>query len=353
MSHARSTTENHQSSRRQFLRNCFDTCGGLAATLLFTTVAARQSFAQSVFGDVVGSRPYGRIEKVSDGIWALVSTPFNAEGGAGDRTTLSNGGIIVGTDGILAIDSYRMPQGAEYMANACRFLTGRLPTHVVHTHYHFDHIGGTRGFFKAGASPDVIMTQPMRELVFKAYGKAADKKDKESTFAKTGIGTWGGTLTDATHVMPDESTPVVLDLGGRSVTITPMRGHTGSDLVVRDDKTQTIFGGDMIWDGIFPNYMSAHPADWRKSVQALLSNRDSIIVPGHGGVAKATAQEMQKFGILLSEVEDHARRSHEKGLSVDAAAKALNLSEKLAGIKYFRPGFHAIAMDTWYKALKG
>ena len=352
MSHANRSTEPHESSRRQFLRNCFDSCGGLAATLLFTSVAARESFAQNVFGDVIGKRSFGRIEKVTDGVWALVSTPFTADGGAGDRTTLSNGGIIVGTDGILAIDSYRMPQGAQYMADACRFLTGRLPTHVVHTHYHFEHIGGTRGFFKAGAHPEVIMTQSMRELVFKAYGKATAAKQEED-FAQSGIGKWGGTITDATHVMPDGSEPVTLDLGGRSVTITPMRGHTGSDLVVRDNKTQTIFGGDMIWDGIFPNYMSAYPSDWRKSVETLLSNKDSIIVPGHGGVAKATAEEMQKFGILLGEVEEHARRSHDKGISVDAAAKALKLSEKLAGIKYFRPGFHDIAMDTWYKALNG
>jgi len=93
--------------RRRFLERCFGTSCGFAATLLLAPLAVRRAYGQEVSGGLVGKRPFGRIEKIADGVWALVSTPFTAGGKAGDLSTHSNGGLIVGKEKILAIDSYR------------------------------------------------------------------------------------------------------------------------------------------------------------------------------------------------------------------------------------------------------
>lgn len=336
-------------SRRQFLERTFSASCGLYATLMFAPAAARRAYGQEVKGDVLGRRPFGRIEKLADGVWALISTPFDAAGGAGDRRTHSNGGLIVGTDRILAVDSYRTAEGARYMADACRFLTGRLPTHVVNTHFHFDHLGGTTGLMDGGAAPEVIMTQTTRELAFSTYTATTDIDDEG--FAKSAIGKWGGRLTDATRIIVDESQPLALDLGGRTVTITPMAGHTGSDLVIRDDSSGVTFGGDLIWDGIFPNYMSSTPSEWKKSVDAVLAGDDRLIVPGHGGVQSSASQSMQQFARLHDEVEVHARAEFAKGTSADEAAATFSLSEKAGDWEYFRAGFHEIAMQAWWREL--
>ena len=110
MSFTPQTDEASMPHRRKFLERCFGTNCGFAATLLLAPEAARRAYGQKAMGDVIGKRPFGRIEKLADGVWALVSTPFTATGKAGDLSTHSNGGLIVGRDKILAIDSLHITQ---------------------------------------------------------------------------------------------------------------------------------------------------------------------------------------------------------------------------------------------------
>ena len=151
--------------RRSFLKRCFGTSCGFSATLMLSPLLARKAYGREVEGDAIGAKAFARIEKLHDGVYALISTPFTKDGKSGDLSTHSNGGLIIGKDKILAIDSYRTPAGAAYMVDACLAITGRLPTHVVNTHFHFDHLGGTRAFIR-GESPEIIMTQTTRQLAF-------------------------------------------------------------------------------------------------------------------------------------------------------------------------------------------
>ena len=336
--------------RRKFLEHCFGTSCGFAATLLMAPLAARQDYGQEAMGDVVGKQPFGRIEKIGDGVWALVSTPFNAKGTTGDLSTHSNGGLIVGTDKILAIDSYRTRAGCKFMADACRFLTGRLPTHIVHTHFHFDHLGGTRGFLQQADSPEIIMTQTTRKLAYDTYLKTQDDQDNPG-LKISAIEKWGGNLTDASLIIEDETKPMELDLGGRRVTITPMSGHTASDLVVFDQQTQTTFAGDLIWDGIFPNFMSSSPQQWINSAKKITATPNQIIVPGHGSICKSNSENIKKYRILLDEIQSHARLEFGKGATETEAAKSFKLPDSIGDFHYFRDGFHEIAMHAWYKEL--
>ena len=338
--------------RRSFLERCFGTSCGFAATLLMAPLAARQSYGQEVVGDTVGKRSFGRIEKLGEGVWALVSTPFNAKGTTGDLSTHSNGGLIVGKDKILAIDSYRTRAGCQFMADACRFLTGRLPTHIVHTHFHFDHLGGTRGFLQQDESPEIIMTQKTRQLAFETYLKTQDDPDNPG-LKISAIEKWGGNLTDASLIIEDETNPMTLDLGGRSVTITPMSGHTASDLVIFDPQSQVTFAGDLIWDGIFPNFMSSSPKQWINSVKQITAPNNQIIVPGHGSICKSKSDNIKKYQILLDEIQTHARTEFGKGTIAVDAAHLFKLPKSVGDFNYFRDGFHEIAMRAWYKELRG
>ncbi len=338
-------------SRREALKNSIEVACGLAVVSAFAPFAARRAYGQEVFGNVVGERPFGRIEQIADGVWALISTPFDSAGKFAHPTTLSNGVFIVGKDRILAVDSYSSPEGGRWVAEACKFLTGRFPTHVVSTHFHFDHLGGTLGFFQEGAQPEVILTQTTRQEFFRVYGGTKDNPDSD-LFDRTSILNPIARFTDATQVITDENTAIKLDLGGRSVTITPTKGHTASDLIVTDDQTGVTVGGDLIWDGIFPFMGFAHPAQLKEAVlYALQKDDQAIIVPGHGGVHKAGHQTFTNYIGLLDAVEDHARSSHKAGKSIEEAAAELRLPDSIGPVKYFRDGFHEISMEAWYKIL--
>ncbi|MBK1856571.1 MBL fold metallo-hydrolase [Verrucomicrobiaceae bacterium 5K15] len=336
--------------RRSFLKRCFGTSCGFSATLLLSPLLGRKAYGREMEGQKIGEKPFARIEKLHEGVYALISTPFTKGGKSGDLSTHSNGGLIIGKDKILAIDSYRTPAGAAYMADACLFLTGRLPTHVVNTHFHFDHLGGTRAFMRGEANPVVIMTQTTRKLAFENYSKTVPHPTHPD-LSVSALNKWGGYLSDASAIITNEEKAVTLDLGGRTVTITPMKGHTASDLVITDDLSGTTFAGDLVWDGIFPNFMSSSPSQWIKSVESIVKNTKGLIVPGHGSVCKNDSASTRSYRHLLAEIEKHARASREKGISSDRAAKDFHLPESLGDYRYFRNGFHEMAMDAWYREL--
>ena len=338
-------------SRRKVLKNSIELACGLGVVSAFAPLTVKRAYGQAAFGTVVGQRPFGRIEHLAEGVWALISTPFNSDGEFAHATTLSNGGLIVGKDRILAVESYSSPEGGRWVAEACRFLTGRLPTHVVSTHFHFDHLGGTLGFLQEGAEPDVILTQTTRQEFFRVYGGIADNPDS-AHFDRTSIPSPIARFTDATQVITDEATPIVLDLGERTVTIAPTRGHTQSDLVITDDQTGVTFGGDLIWDGIFPFMAFAHPEQLKAAVVDTLQKDDqAIVVPGHGGAHEAGHQTFRNYVGLLDAVEDHARASHQAGKPLEEAAAELVIPDSIGPIRYFRDGFHEIAMEAWYGIL--
>src|SRR5260221_3570353 len=134
-------------SRRDFVSAAASCSAHLALVAIATQAGARALWAQPR-GVVVTREPFGNLEVVGDGVWALVSTPLG-----GDRTTLSNGGIIAGRNGLLAIEGFNQPQGAQWLAAKARELTGRWPTHVVLTHYHADHANGVAGYFARRGKP--------------------------------------------------------------------------------------------------------------------------------------------------------------------------------------------------------
>src|SRR5215217_6988013 len=144
-------------SRRTFVTESGSCAAHLALAAVVAPDVLRNAWARAALGPVVATEPFGSLEKVADGIWALISTPLG-----GDRTTLSNGGIIAGRSGVIAIEGFNQPAGAAWLAGKSRELTGRWPTHVVLTHYHADHANGVAGYVDAegaGARPAVRATE--------------------------------------------------------------------------------------------------------------------------------------------------------------------------------------------------
>ena len=85
-------SESRGVTRRDFLTRSGSCAAHLALAASFMPRLARARWAAPRPGAVVVARePFGNLEKVSDGVWALISTPLNR-----DSTTVSNGGIVVG-----------------------------------------------------------------------------------------------------------------------------------------------------------------------------------------------------------------------------------------------------------------
>jgi glyoxylase-like metal-dependent hydrolase (beta-lactamase superfamily II) len=163
-------------------------------------------------GQVVAQESFARLEEIGDGLFALISTPLD-----GDYTTVSNGGIIAGSDGVLVVESFMSPEGARWLAEKTRELTGRWPTHAVITHYHSDHSAGLGGYFSEAGGPQARATDVTRELVLTRRREPADERTE--------------TLWSDVTLLDEEETSLI-DLGGRTVRVVPRSGHTASDVTM-------------------------------------------------------------------------------------------------------------------------
>ena len=319
-------------SRRDFVAQTGSCAAHLALAAAVTPSALRAVWANSSIGETVAAEPFGSLEKVADGIWALISTPLG-----GDRTTLSNGGLIAGRSGVLAIEGFNQPGGASWLATKARELTGKFPTHVVVTHYHADHANGVAGYVSGDTKevPTVRATERTRDLVI--------QKNQPSDQART------NTLQAASLL--SASSPTTIDLGGRTVRVVPRGGHTDSDVSVEVEDPSVVFTGDLVWNAMFPNYVDAVPTKLAASVKALRRTRNTVYVPGHGALAREA--EFDRYVAMLNEVEQAARKARSEGKSAADAGAAYTLPASLGEWTLFNKVFFERAFSAWYKELGG
>jgi len=315
-------------NRREFLSQS----GSCAAYLAFAASAmpdhVRRAWARTPSGAIVRREPWGNLQKVADGVWAMISTPLS-----GDSTTVSNGGIIAGRNGVLAIEGFNKPAGAEWLAGQCRTLTGRWPTHIALTHFHSDHANGLSGYVTDIERPIVRATSRTRELVIER-NKPAD-----------------AALTTINRVVAIDSTqPSTIDLGGKVVRVVPRIGHTESDVSLELDDPSIVFCGDLFWNAMFPNFVDAIPTKLSASVQALKRSKDTLYVPGHGPLGHAP--EYDRYIAMLGEVESAAKKAHAAGTSAADAGAAFSLPSSLGDWVLFNKVFYQRAFEAWYKELK-
>lgn len=315
--------------RRTFLFRA----GGCLAHLAFLDAVGlpgRDLFAAERVRPVVQEVPWGRLERVAEGVWAMISTPLE------DRRTLCNGGIIAGSSGVVLVEAFGSPEGATWMAEQARALTGRWPDHVVMSHYHGDHVGGLAGAFSEGETPQAHGTAH-------TIGRAREQAGAPERAALAEA------LERVAILPPSEETR--LDLGGRTLRLVPRSGHTGSDVTVELDDPSVVFCGDLVWHQFFPNYMDARPSALSSSVAALARDRSTTYVPGHGPLADGGA--LRSYQQLLDEVEAQARAAHEAGWSAEEAAESFALPGPLQEWFLFSDGYPARALGAWLDELRG
>jgi glyoxylase-like metal-dependent hydrolase (beta-lactamase superfamily II)/cyclophilin family peptidyl-prolyl cis-trans isomerase len=318
-------------SRRDFLR-----VGGACGAHLLLLGAASPAAARALFartrGRIVAQEPWGRLEEVAEGVWALISTPLQ------DRTTLCNGGIIRGSSGVLVVESFAQPAGATWLAQQARALTGRWPDHVVLTHYHGDHTAGMTGLIGAERTPAIHMTEVTRRLVRETDARRQEPPPPERA-----------RLIDGATVL-DPTTAATLDLGGRVVQVVPHDGHTRSDVTVQLDDPAVVFAGDLVWNAMFPNYVDAIPSRLARSVDAL-TRAGAVTVPGHGPLADG--DDLQLYVDVLDAVESAARAAHARGATAAEAAASFRLPAAAAEWTLFSPRYFETAIGAWLRELAG
>jgi glyoxylase-like metal-dependent hydrolase (beta-lactamase superfamily II) len=286
----------------------------------------------------VAQESFGRLEKLGEGLYALISTPLT-----GDYTTVSNGGIIAGREGVLVVEAFQTAEGAEWLARQARQLTGRWPTHVLVTHHHGDHSRGVEGYLEppveraadsAEERPKLLVTNTTRDLTLDTLPEDAAQSLRDM---------WADVAPLDTQALDD------LELGGRSVRFVRRRGHTSSDVTVELPEDGLAWCGDLVWNGMFPNYMDAIPSELSRAVRSVRAGGWTTWVPGHGPLAGA--EDMNRYTAVIDGIEETARRAMRGGWTAEEAGARHTIPAELGAWTLFNPSYFQRAIEAWMKEL--
>lgn len=261
------------------------------------------------------------IERIGNGVYAAI--------GGDDEPAISNAGFIVGSNGVVVVDTFEDVQPARDLLSAIRKITNLPIRFVVNTHYHFDHVGGNGVFAEAGATILAHRNVRVWERTENLKFFAADPKPERRLYVES-------------LVLPDMvySDNVDIYLGERIVQVRHVPGHTGGDSVVivpraKDDTVDIVFGGDTIWQKHVPNLIDASTVPWIQTLDKLLTEHPAAtFVPGHGELA--TANDVRDFRNYIATLRRDIAKAERDGKAGPKLVKAVKAE---LGGAYGRWGF--------------
>ena len=256
------------------------------------------------------------IEQVADGVYVHQGQiELMSPGNQGD---IANTGFIVGDDAVAVIDTGGSVAVGKALLAAIRTVTYLPIRYVINTHMHPDHVFGNAAF-KPEAPDFVGHAKLPRALATRAEHYLAANRDL------LGADLIGAVEIIQPKILIDGSR--TLDLGGRVLTLMAWpTAHTDNDLTVFDDKTQTLFTGDLLFAGHVP-VIDGSIRGWLKVMSALASVETKRAVPGHGPASVPWPDTLAAQRAYLQHLETDIRDIIARGGSIRNAADDAGRSE--------------------------
>jgi glyoxylase-like metal-dependent hydrolase (beta-lactamase superfamily II) len=290
------TPHNPMMSRRGFCCCCltFVATGGW--------LTPREAFAEarglvSLIKDSAAASPI-TTHKLRNNISAL-------EGSGG------NVAVLTGPDGKVLIDG-GIAVSRTQMTNALADLGADPVTHLVNTHWHFDHADGNEWLHSIGAK---IIAQNNTKKHLSSIQRV---EDWDYNFLPSPAG------AIPSEVFENEMT---LKLNGQTIELKHYApAHTDSDISVTFSEANVLHTGDTFWNGIYPfiDYSTGGSIDGTiKATEANLARvaDDTIIIPGHGKPV-SNKTELKDSRDMLVAIRDKVANLKKQGKSRDETVAA-------------------------------
>lgn len=237
----------------------------------------------------------------------------------------SNTGFVIGRDGVAVIDTGGSPRVGGALLAAIRARTKLPIKYVINTHMHPDHVFGNVAF-ESEKPTFVGHTKLARALSARADRYLAINKELL------------GEAFEGTRIVPPTETVKdrpELDLGDRKLLLEAHEtAHTDNDVTVLDEKTGTMFLGDLLFSKHVPA-LDGSIRGWLALIDKLAARKDvQRAVPGHGPESMPWPAALEAEKRYLGTVADEVRTMIEQGKTLAEAAETVGLSEKDAWVLF-------------------
>lgn len=231
-----------------------------------------------------------------------------------------NVGFVVGSRGVLVIDTGMGPRNGKVVAAEAQKLAPGHQLYLVTTHVHPEHDLGAEAF----PQQTKMIRSADQEKDIAQYGLSMANTFIARSTVNAELLTGANFRTADIHF--DKSYD--LDLGGVAVRILAMGpNHTRGDTAVWVPSDRVLFSGDVAMKGL-PSFASPDSSvkQWLASLQTFAALKPAIVVPSHGPIGDASY--VTGYQSLLTTVRDRTAALKRQGKSLDEVTSTLTAELK-------------------------
>ncbi len=297
------------------------------------------ALSSEIIDNGLTDRPFNRtsneLSEIGDGLAVVES--------------FSHSVVVDSGDGLVAFDASHALTGAK-VVDAIKGWSAEPVSHIIYTHGHADHVGGSVAFGAEYGDMTVVGHRNV-ERRFDRYEATNDWNVRINARQFGGVkGDYGmGDLPDfipvdtarPSHVVDDHDT---LRVGNRTIELRHARGETDDHLWAWMPQEKWLAVGDfVIWN--FPNAgnpqkVQRFPIEWAAALREMIAKEPELMLPAHGlpiegkdRIARVLDDIATALELVVSEVVDMMNA----GEVLDTIVHSVTVPDDLLSKPYLRP----------------
>jgi len=289
----------------------------------------------------------------------------------------ANTSMIVGTDGVIIVDTLLGPSSAARAYKALREYSDKPVRAIIYTHSHGDHIGGATAF-AGDRRPDIYATEnfgvaegvnavagPIKfKRNVRQFGRnlpPAEQTNRGVAPANTDDHDRGKGFIPPNIRVPAEGLKTTI--AGIDVEFHPAPGETDDAMFIWLPDEKVLFAGDNFYHA-FPNLYAIRGTayrnvlNWSESVAKMAEFRPHFLVPGHTMPVhgeQAAVTMLSDYSEAIRVVYDQTVQGMNEGKGPDQLAHEVKLPEHLRDKPYLIEFYGSVphAVRAIYAGLLG
>ena len=297
------------------------------------------ALSSEIIDNGLTDRPFNRtsneLSEIGDGLAVVES--------------FSHSVVVDSGDGLIAFDASHMMTG-EKVVKAIKSWSAQPVSHLIYTHGHADHVGGSVAFGAEYGNMTVVGHRNVerrleRYVETNDWNVQINARQFGGVKGDFGMGDFPDFIPSNTarpdHIVDDRDT---LHIGSRTVELHHARGETDDHLWAWMPEEKWMAVGDfVIWN--FPNAgnpqkVQRFPIEWAAALREMIAKEPELLLPAHGlpiegrvriaGVLDDIATALE---LIVREVVDMMNA----GEVLDTIVHSVTIPEDLLSKPYLRP----------------